>query len=293
MKNGRIMKALSGFYYVQTSDNVYQCRGRGVFRNKKITPLVGDFVSFDANNSREGYIKEIKTRKNELTRPPIANIDQAIIISSATMPDFNPRLLDRFLVKIEAKEITPVIFITKMDMIDTEKQQAIEHYRRDYTDAGYAVELLSVHDSHSLSRLQAYFADRVSVIAGQSGVGKSSLLNALNSSLYLKTGDISKSLGRGKHTTRHVELLGVDNGLVADTPGFSSLDFQEIDLGLLVNSFPEFRERIQDCKFRGCMHVNEPQCAVKQAVADGEIPAFRYDHYLQFYNEIHTRKVRY
>lgn len=293
MKNGRIMKALSGFYYVQTSDGIYQCRGRGVFRNKKITPLVGDFVSFDANSPNEGYITEIKSRKNELTRPSIANIDQAIIISSAMMPDFNPRLLDRFLVMIEAKDITPVIFITKMDMIDIEEKRAIEHYKRDYDNAGYSVELLSVNYPQVLNRLQTYFADRVSVIAGQSGVGKSSLINALNSNLYLKTGDISKSLGRGKHTTRHVELLDVYNGLVADTPGFSSLDFQEIDLGLLVDSFPEFRERKQGCKFRGCMHVNEPECAVKQAVTDREIPAFRYDHYLQFYNEIHTRKVRY
>lgn len=293
MLNGRIMKALSGFYYVQTADGVYQCRGRGLFRNQKITPLVGDFVLFEANSPDEGFITEIKSRKNEMKRPPIANIDQAIIVSSAITPDFNPRLMDRFLVMIEAKGINPVIFITKMDAIDTEKKRMIERYRNDYHNAGYPVELLSVNYSEVFNRLQTYFTERVSVIAGQSGVGKSSLINALNTSLYLKTGNISKNLGRGKHTTRHVELLEVNDGLVADTPGFSSLDFQEIDMGLLVDSFPEFLERKQDCKFRSCMHVNEPKCAVKKAVADGEIPAFRYDHYLDFYNEIHTRKVRY
>ncbi|MEN1966923.1 ribosome small subunit-dependent GTPase A [Lentibacillus sp. N15] len=293
MANGRIIKALSGFYYVQTADGIFQCRGRGVFRNKKITPLVGDFVSFDESNPEEGYIQEIKPRENELVRPPIANIDQAMIVSSATMPDLNPLLLDRFLVLIESKRIQPVLFFTKMDAIDDEKRREITRFQKDYQQIGYIVELLSAKDPDELERLQGYFANRVTVIAGQSGVGKSSLLNALNPSLLLKTADISKSLGRGRHTTRHVELLEVYDGLVADTPGFSSLDFNDIDLEELANCFPEFRERKENCKFRGCMHYKEPKCAVKQAVENGEIPAFRYEHYVQFYQEINSRKPRY
>lgn len=293
MANGRIIKALSGFYYVQTSDGIYQCKGRGVFRNKKISPLVGDFVSFSADNPDEGYIQDIKPRENELVRPPIANIDQAIIVSSAIMPDFNPLLLDRFLVLIEAKGIQPVLFITKMDAVSDQQRRDIEQYQMAYQRIGYPVELLSINDPAELKRLKTYFSGRVTVFAGQSGVGKSSLLNVLNPSLLLKTADISKSLGRGKHTTRHVELLDVYDGLVADTPGFSSLDFQDIDLDELADCFPEFRSRKENCKFRGCMHYKEPKCAIKQAVADGDITKFRYEHYIQFYEEINSRKPRY
>ncbi|MBT2216888.1 ribosome small subunit-dependent GTPase A [Virgibacillus dakarensis] len=293
MANGRIIKALSGFYYVQTQDGIYQCRGRGVFRNKKITPLVGDFVSFDVGNPDEGYIQEIKPRENELKRPPIANIDQAIIVSSAVMPDFNPLLLDRFLALIEAKGIKPVIFITKMDAVDENERIEMQRYQRDYQQIGYPVELLSAKQPDDLGRLEVYFPGKVTVIAGQSGVGKSSLINALKPSLLLKTADISKSLGRGKHTTRHVELINVHDGLVADTPGFSSLDFSEIDLAELADCFPEFRVRKENCKFRGCMHYREPKCAVKQAVETGEITRFRYEHYLNFYEEINSRKARY
>jgi ribosome biogenesis GTPase len=278
---------------VQTADGIYQCRGRGVFRNKNITPLVGDFVSFDESNPNEGYIREIKPRENELVRPPIANIDQAIIVSSATLPDFNPLLLDRFLVLIEAKGIKPVIFITKMDMVKDQKKRGIEQYQQEYQRIGYPVELLSSKQPNELGRLADYLTTQVTVFAGQSGVGKSSLLNALNPSLLLKTADISKSLGRGKHTTRHVELIEVVGGLVADTPGFSSLDFNEIDLDTLAGCFPEMHERSADCKFRGCMHNKEPKCAVKQAVESNEIPRFRYEHYLHFYEEIQSRKPRY
>ncbi|WP_106497668.1 ribosome small subunit-dependent GTPase A [Lentibacillus sp. Marseille-P4043] len=293
MADGRIIKALSGFYYVQSEGKVYQCRGRGVFRNKNITPLVGDFVSFDKSNPDEGYIQEIKSRENQLIRPPIANIDQAIIVSSAIMPDFNPLLLDRFLVLIESKRIEPVIFITKMDAIADEEKERIESYQKHYQQIGYSVELLSAKQPEGLANLIDYFAKQVTVIAGQSGVGKSSLLNALKPSLLLKTADISKSLGRGKHTTRHVELVEVNGGLVADTPGFSSLDFNEVDLDMLADCFPEIREREENCKFRGCKHYKEPKCAVKQAVETGDIPLFRYEHYVNFYEEIQSRKPRY
>ncbi|KKE78328.1 ribosome small subunit-dependent GTPase A [Oceanobacillus caeni] len=293
MAEGRIIKALSGFYYVKSNDNLYQCRGRGVFRNKKITPLVGDMVEFEINGPNEGYIMEIKPRKNELVRPPIANINQAIIVSSAIAPEFSTKLLDRFLVLIEFKNIKPVIFITKIDLLSEEKLEELKKYKKVYENIGYQVELLSTKDSNYSPNIGLYLKNHITVIAGQSGVGKTSLINLLDSSLLLATGEISESLGRGKHTTRHVELLEVEGGLVADTPGFSALDFNEIELEELPELFPEMRERRSNCKFRGCLHHREPKCAIKEALSNGEIEEFRYEHYLDFLKEIQTRKPRY
>jgi ribosome biogenesis GTPase len=294
MREGQIIKALSGFYYVKDQENVvYQCRGRGVFRNQNITPLVGDYVKFESDNEKEGYIMEVMPRSNELTRPPISNITQAIIVTSAKEPDFNGTLLDRFLVLIESKDIKPVIVISKMDLASSAEKTEIEKVRRDYEEIGYIVELLSTKDRMESNPLSQYFKDEVTVMAGQSGVGKSSILNKLVPELELKTGEISKSLGRGKHTTRHVELLEIGGGLVADTPGFSSLEFNELEKEQLPFCFPEFRIRLNKCKFRGCMHVNEPKCAVKDAVSKKEIAAARYENYLKFLDEIMSRKPRY
>lgn len=293
MAEGRIVKALSGFYYVKSNDTIYSCKGRGVFRNRNITPLVGDFVMFEESNPGEGYIMEVKERTNELVRPPIANIDQAIIVSSAASPDFSTLLLDRFLVLIESKQIDPVIFITKIDLASDDARHEIEVYQDIYKKIGYPVELISSKQQETLPELGHYFTNKVSVFAGQSGVGKSTLLNVLKPSLLLKTAEISKSLGRGKHTTRHVELMQVNDGLVADTPGFSVLDFNEIEAEDLSDCFPEMRETREYCKFRGCMHHKEPKCAVKEAVENNDIARFRYDHYLSFLEEIQSRKPRY
>ncbi|WP_112180802.1 ribosome small subunit-dependent GTPase A [Paraliobacillus zengyii] len=293
MPEGKIMKALSGFYYVKSDQNIYQCRGRGLFRKQKITPLVGDDVQFDISNPNEGYIFEIKERKNELRRPPIANIDQAVIVVSAKEPDFSSLLLDRFLLLVEANQIEPVIFISKVDMLSAEELEKINMYQEIYRSTGYQVEVSSTKDGSDLQQLMPYFSNNISVIAGQSGVGKSSLLNKLNPQLDIETDEISTSLNRGKHTTRHVELVEIAEGLVADTPGFSSLEFDQIDLETLPVCFPEMRSRQNDCKFRGCMHINEPKCAIKAAVENEEIASFRYKHYVSFYHEIHTRKPRY
>lgn len=293
MKNGRIVKALSGFYYVKSGDDIFACRGRGVFRKREINPLVGDFVKFDITDPLEGYITEIKQRENEFSRPPIANVDQAIIVSSAKMPDFSALLLDRFLLTFEAKRIKPIIFITKIDLILDNERKEIKKYKSDYEQVGYTVELITSQEGSDLSSVQHYFKDKVSVIVGQSGVGKSSILNALNPDLLIKTDEISMSLGRGKHTTRHVELVAVNDGLVADTPGFSAIDFSEIELEELSACFPEMRSRLNQCKFRGCMHDKEPNCAIKTAVGQGEILDYRYDNYLSFLKEIQSRKPRY
>lgn len=290
---GRIIKSLSGFYYVKSDNKVFQCRGRGIFRKNKITPLVGDFVDFEADNEDEGYILDIKERKNELIRPPISNIEQAILVFSAVEPDFSPLLLDRFLVLIEANAITPIICISKMDLINDSTKNDINDYIEFYKKAGYTVIETSTENKEGLETLRPFLNDQISVFAGQSGVGKSSLLNALIPDLKLKTDNISTQLGRGKHTTRHVELISFGSGLVADTPGFSSLDFIDIELADLSLYFPEMRERLPNCKFRGCIHMSEPKCAVKQAVENGEIAQFRYNHYVSFIEEIKDRKPRY
>lgn len=293
MPEGKIIKALSGFYYVAHEDGVTQCRGRGVFRKHKITPLVGDRVVFQADNNEEGYILEILERKNELVRPPIANVDQAILVFSAVEPEFNPLLLDRFLTLIEFNHITPVICISKIDLVDEDTLQKMEMYAADYRNIGYDVLFTSTSITDSVNHLRPYLQNCISVVAGQSGVGKSSLLNMLRPDLELKTSGISAHLGRGKHTTRHVELIEVGSGLVADTPGFSSLDFIDMEVEDVTNCFPELREHSQYCKFRGCTHLSEPKCAVKEAVEEGEIPQYRYDHYVEFVNEIKERKPRY
>lgn len=245
---GKIIKALSGFYYVldesEDSDKVIQCRGRGIFRKNKITPLVGDYVVYQAENDKEGYLLEIKERTNELIRPPICNVDQAVLVFSAVQPSFSTALLDRFLVLVEANDIQPIICITKMDLIeDQDTQDAIQAYAEDYRNIGYDVYLTSSKDQDSLADIIPHFQDKTTVFAGQSGVGKSSLLNAISPDLGLKTNEISEHLGRGKHTTRHVELIHTSGGLVADTPGFSSLEFTDIEEEELGYTFPEMREK--------------------------------------------------
>lgn len=288
MAEGKIIKALSGFYYVKNESGITQCRGRGVFRfsKKKVTPLVGDHVIFEAENDSEGYILDIKERKNELVRPPISNVDQAILVFSAKEPNFSSLLLDRFLVLIESKHINPLICITKMDLLSDEERGKIKKYANDYSEYGYEVILTSSKTEEGIKQLSPHLQGKITVFAGQSGVGKSSLLNAMNPLLELKTDDISSHLGRGKHTTRHVELISFGDGLVADTPGFSSLDFQDIEPEELSFYFPEMREVLPDCKFRGCTHTKEPKCAVKAALTNGEIKQYRYDHYTAFLEEV-------
>nr|WP_309099319.1 ribosome small subunit-dependent GTPase A [Fredinandcohnia onubensis] len=294
MPEGKIIKALSGFYYVQGENSeLIQCRGRGVFRKNKITPLVGDHVIFQAENETDGYILEVLERKNELVRPPIANVDQAILVFSAIKPDFSPLLLDRFLVLVESNDIKPIICISKTDLISDEVFQEIQEYANIYRKVGYHVLLTSTKEREGLDQLLPLLDNQISVFAGQSGVGKSSLLNTLRPDLELKTDEISSSLGRGKHTTRHVELIEVGSGLVADTPGFSSLEFLTIELDELSYCFPEIYDAGANCKFRGCTHISEPKCAVRQGIEEGNIAQFRYNHYVSFFEEIKDRKPRY
>lgn len=287
---GQIIKALSGFYYVASEDEIFQTRARGNFRNRKITPLVGDEVIFESSNQTDGYLLEILPRKNELVRPPVANVDQGVVVTSLVEPNFSYNLLDRFLVTLEYEGIEPIIFLTKADLVkDLAAMKAIEET---YQAIGYHV-ITSKAEGEDLLELQRYFPERITVFMGQSGAGKSTLLNRIVPELALETGVISESLGRGKHTTRHVELLPICDGLVADTPGFSSIDFLEIEAVELPKLFPDFLAVASNCRFRECMHLNEPDCAVKQGVSANEIAETRYKNYVQFLEEIENRRPVY
>lgn len=286
MPEGRIVKALSGFYYVADGEKVIQCRARGLFKKKdaKVNPLVGDWVSYESVSETEGYVMQVMERKNELLRPPIANVDQAVLVFAMQEPSFTPQLLDKFLVHTEHAGIDAVIVLSKADLVtDEEVKAAIDVYER----VGYRVIPTSKRDLRGITELRDALRDAISVFAGQSGVGKSSLINLLFPNVQLQTGDVSQKLGRGRHTTRHVELIPLpEGGYVADTPGFSSLEFiglTELDLS---QSFRDFARHADQCKFRGCLHLSEPGCAVRAAVEAGEIVADRYEHYKQFTEEL-------
>ena len=286
---GQIRKAFSGFYYVHADGETYQTRGRGNFRNRKITPLVGDQVLFESENKTDGYLLEVMPRKNQLVRPPVANVDLGVVVTSLVEPNFSYNLLDRFLVTLEYESIEPVIFLTKTDLASNEQQ--IDEIKQTYETIGYPV-IVPKYPGDT-AELIRYFPERLTVFMGQSGAGKSTLLNQISPDLNLETGEISDSLGRGRHTTRHVELLPLYDGLVADTPGFSSIDFLTIETTELPKQFPEFVSASNHCRFRECMHAKEPGCEVKRQVETGEIAQTRYENYLQFLQEVENRKPIY
>lgn len=270
---GRIIKIVSNDYTVKCEDgNTYICKARGVFRNKKITPLVGDFVKI---TKEKNLIEEIMKRKNELIRPPVSNIDIALVVTSAKEPDFSSNLLDKMIDIIEFNNIIPVICISKYDLLDNTKEmdEMIAYYKK----IGYKVLI-----NTQIEDIKKIFKDNVTILTGQTGVGKSSLINKLEKSMDLKTGEISKALGRGKHTTRHTELFELFDGYVADTPGFSSLNFIGMNKEDIRDNFIEFNEYKDKCKYRDCMHVNEDDCEIKRRVSNNEILKSRYDNYVKF-----------
>ena len=281
---GKIIKALAGFYYVESAGQIYQTRARGNFRKKGQTPYVGDEVEFSAEKDSEGYILKIAERKNSLVRPPIVNIDQAVVIMSAKEPDFNPNLLDRFLVLLEHKGIHPILYISKLDLLERENE--LDEFLQVYRTIGYDV-------VQNVEELLPLLADKITVFMGQTGVGKSTLLNKIAPDLQLETGEISESLGRGRHTTRAVSFYNLNGGKIADTPGFSSLDYEVSTAEELNQAFPEIAEFSKSCKFRTCTHTHEPNCAVKPAVESSRIATFRFDNYLQFLSEIENRRETY
>ena len=277
---GRIIKLISNKWTVESSGINYECSSIGKFRYQKVSPLVGDIVEFDNKNK---IIKKILPRKNELIRPPVANIDQAIILVSCKEPNFSSNLLDKMLVVIEFNNIKPIICFTKYDLLnDTSEIDEIINY---YKSIGY-----KVYINNELLDIKKILKGKLSVLTGQTGVGKSSLLNSLKKDLNLATGEISKALGRGRHTTRHVELLQIEGGLVADTPGFSSLDFINMDKKDIKDNFVEFYENEDKCKYKDCIHIKEDGCYIKKLVNEGKIRNTRYDNYKKFIESIEEKK---
>lgn len=271
---GIIIKNISNDYVVLCKNGEYTCKPRGKFRNDKITPLVGDNVVIDPDNK---YILEIKPRKNMLIRPSVANIDQALIATSVKEPDFSTNLLDKLLVVITYNNIESIICLTKLDLLNDSELKEIKKYIEYYKSIGYKVIL-----NTDKNELKEILKNKVTVITGQSGAGKSTLLNTLDKNLELKTNEISKALGRGKHTTRHVELYHIYDGLVVDTPGFSAIDLADIPNVGIRDNMKEMYDNLDDCKYRDCMHIKEDGCAVKKKVETGEILQSRYNNYKSF-----------
>lgn len=288
---GKIIKGIAGFYYVHVADcGVYECKAKGVFRNKNIKPLVGDNVDIDVidENEHTGNINNILPRNNELIRPAVANIDQALVVFASLSPEPNFNLLSRFLVMMEYNRIETIICFNKADQVDKEKIDAMVN---DFVKSGCKIITTSTKTGEGLDELKEVLSGKTTAFAGPSGVGKSSILNAVFPDAESKTGAISEKINRGKHTTRHTEIFNLDeNTYVMDTPGFTSLDYAVIEDKDLRFYFNEFSEYEGECRFNGCVHMNEPNCAVKEAVADNKISKLRYDIYKDMYNELKNKR---
>lgn len=269
---------------METAETVYECKARGNFRKLNLSPLVGDDVEISVNENAENRIEAILPRKNSLVRPPLANLDQLFIVSSIVDPGINTFIIDKLIAIAEYKKIEPIIIITKTDVDDSYKR-----YAKIYKASGFKTVECSNVDMRGIEEVKSLLRGKISAFTGNTGVGKSSLLNSIDKELTLKTGETSKKLGRGKHTTRHSELFKVCGGYVADTPGFSSLDFEKCERILkddLFECFREFEPYFGQCKFSTCSHINEKGCAVCSAVENGEIQKSRHDSYIQMYNDV-------
>ena len=288
---GKIIKGIAGFYYVHVVESgLYECKAKGVFRKEKIKPLVGDFVEIDILDEAEkkGNIVEILERKNELIRPAVANIDQALVVFAVTKPKPHFNLLDRFLIMMESKEIPVILCFNKKD-IATEPE--IRELKEIYGTCGYQMVFTSALEEENVDEVKALLHGRTTAIAGPSGVGKSSLINIFQPDANMETGSISEKIERGKHTTRHSELIWIeDNTYIMDTPGFSSLYTNAFEKEELKYYFREFTAFEGQCKFIGCDHIHEPGCAIKQALEDGKIHPVRYKNYLEMYQELKDKR---
>ena len=287
---GKIIKGIAGFYYVQTGENIYQCKAKGIFRNKKIKPLVGDNVEIDILDEKEmeGNISEILPRTNELIRPAVSNIDQALVVFAAKNPKPNYNLLDRFLITMEKQEVPVIICFNKMDLA---KEKELDLLNRVYENCGHQVKFISVWQEEGIEDIRDLIRGKTTVLAGPSGVGKSSLMNFLQPDANMETGDISNKIKRGRHTTRHSEFICVEaDTFVLDTPGFSSLFIDKFEEDEIKEYFQEFSPYEEQCRFQGCSHTHEPDCGVKKALEEGKISQIRYDNYVNIYTELKEKR---
>lgn len=291
---GKIIKGIAGFYYVHDGhEKVYECRAKGIFRSRGIKPVVGDNVEFTVldEEKAEGSIDEILPRKNVLVRPASANVDQALVVFAITQPEPNLNLLDRFLIMMEAQEIPVTICFNKTDLGEEDRQ---EEYRKTYEAAGYPVLFVSSREEAGVEKIREVLRGKTTILAGPSGVGKSSLTNQLLPKAVMETGSISEKIKRGKHTTRHAELFCVEeNTYLCDTPGFSSMYLEEIESGKLKYYFPEFEPFADACRFQAdCVHIGEPVCGIKDAFENGELSGSRYENYRILYQELKEKERR-
>lgn len=284
---GKIVKGISGFYYVHVvGTGIYECKAKGVFRNRKVKPLVGDNVEIVVldEEKRIGNVEEILPRKNELIRPAVSNIDMALVIFAAAKPDPNFNLLDRFLCMMEYQKVPVTICFNKCDLVSEEEKEKLQQI---YAPAGYEILFTSVKTGENIDNLKALLADKTTTVAGPSGVGKSSLINELQTGVRMQTGAISDKIGRGKHTTRHSEIISIgQDTYIMDTPGFSSMDLPGFEKEDLWTCYPEFVPYEPECRFIGCSHIGEPDCGVKNALAEEKISQVRYDNYVMLYEEM-------
>ena len=290
---GKIIKGIAGFYYVDSQQGVFQCKAKGIFRNKSIKPLVGDNVEFEITHEedKEGNITEILERDNELIRPAVANIDQAMIVFALKAPNPNVNLLDKLLVCMEYQNIETIICFNKTDIADKDFAEDLASI---YRNAGYKVLFTSATENEGVEEVKKALKGKSTVFAGPSGVGKSSMLNAIKQDAVMETGDISEKIGRGKHTTRHSEIFKTDDDTyVFDTPGFGSVFIPGMTKERLEDCFPEFSLYTNECRFIGCAHINEPDCAVKEALEENKIAESRYESYKAFYEELKEQENKY
>ena len=288
---GKIVKGISGFYYVHVVESgIYECKAKGIFRQQKMKPLVGDDVEIDiiSEEKKTGNVVAILPRKNALIRPAVANVDQALLIFAAASPNPNFNLLDRFLVMMGRQDVPVILCFNKCDLITEEQQQEITSI---YEASGCKILFVSAKKELGLNALQEILEGKTTTVAGPSGVGKSSLINLLAPEACMETGEISKKIERGRHTTRHAELIQLKgDGYIMDTPGFSSLYLPEMEKEELQDCYPEFAAYEPYCRFQGCSHISEPDCGVKEALSEGKIHPVRYENYCQLYGELKDRK---
>ena len=288
---GKIIKGIAGFYYVHVVESaIYECKAKGVFRKEKIKPLVGDNLEIEVldEETKTGNIVKILPRKNELIRPAVANIDQALVVFAVVKPNPHFNLLDRFLVMMESKQIPVVLCFNKEDIA---KEPQIEELKAVYENCGYPLIFVSAREIRNIEQVRTALKGKTTAIAGPSGVGKSSIINLLQPQANMETGEISDKIERGKHTTRHSELFSIDeDSYIMDTPGFSSLYVNDFEKEELKYYFPEFADYEGKCRFQGCVHVHEPDCAVKEAVEKGKIHKVRYQDYLEIYEEMKNKR---